>query len=156
MVLSAATLIWVASSGIQPERGLDGQSIVNWTNSLKRVNLALYPIWHRSQFGTEPNLAPSKSEKSLYTGIYLPTFREGTHSIIKPVVVSGALTGPRESPPFPFPPQNIKKSSYWYLSANLSRGYLLVLYMRVLSDFEGGSPRCILGQTPLCLMSNWS
>ena len=42
---------------------------------------------------------PSKSDKTLYTGIYLQTFREGTHFIIKLVVSClGALTGPRESP----------------------------------------------------------
>ena len=47
--------------------------------------------------GTPP--PPSKSDKTLYTGIYLPTFREGTHFIIKLVVSClGALTGPRESP----------------------------------------------------------
>ena len=43
---------------------------------------------------------PSKSDKTLYTGIYLPTFREGTNFIIKLLVSClGALTGPRESPP---------------------------------------------------------
>ena len=44
---------------------------------------------------------PSKSDKTLYIGIYLPTFREGTNFIIKLLVSClGALTGPRESPPW--------------------------------------------------------
>ena len=44
--------------------------------------------------GTPP--PPSKSDKTLYTGIYLPTFREGTHFIIKTVsFVSGGPYGPR-------------------------------------------------------------
>ena len=42
---------------------------------------------------------PSKSDKTLYTGIYLSTFREGTNFIIKLLVSClGALTGPKESP----------------------------------------------------------
>ena len=32
-----------------------------------------------------------------------------------------------------FAPQNLKKSLYWYLSANLSGGYLLVLYLGALT-----------------------
>ena len=44
---------------------------------------------------------PQKSDKTLYTGIYLPTFREGTNFIIKLLVSClGALTGPRDSPPW--------------------------------------------------------
>ena len=40
---------------------------------------------------------PSKSDKTLYTGIYLPTFREGTNFIIKLLVSClGTLTGPGE------------------------------------------------------------
>ncbi len=54
-----------------------------------------FPIIH---LGDPP---PSKSDKTLYTGIYLPTFREGTNFIIKLLVSClGALTGPRESPPW--------------------------------------------------------
>ena len=34
---------------------------------------------------------PSKSDKTLYTGIYLPTLREGTHFIIKLVVLCPAF-----------------------------------------------------------------
>ena len=38
---------------------------------------------------------PQKSDKTLYTGIYLPTFREGTNFIIKTVsFVSGGPYGP--------------------------------------------------------------
>ena len=44
---------------------------------------------------------PSKSEKTLYTGIYLPTFREGTHFTIKLVT---AVTSRNEY--FPVTRQN--------------------------------------------------
>ena len=58
--------------------------------------MQIYGIFLVYTLGTLP---PSKSDKTLYTGIYLPTFREGTHFIIKLVVSClGALTGPRESP----------------------------------------------------------
>ena len=58
-------------------------------------NIGDFPIIH---LGDPP---PSKSDKTLYTGIYLPTFREGTNFIIKLLVSClGALTGPRESPPW--------------------------------------------------------
>ena len=40
---------------------------------------------------------PLPPPQNLYTGIYLPTFREGTNFIIKQLVSClGALTGPRE------------------------------------------------------------
>ena len=49
--------------------------------------------------GTPPS-PPPKSDKTLYTGIYLPTFREGTNFIIKLLVSClGALTGPGGGPP---------------------------------------------------------
>ena len=55
-----------------------------------RGSVLFYPL------GTPPP-PPSKSDKTLYTDIYLPTIREGTHFIIKVVVLClGALTGPRE------------------------------------------------------------
>ena len=38
-----------------------------------------------------PPLPPSKSDKTLYTGIYLPTFWEGTHFIIKLFYIWGPL-----------------------------------------------------------------
>ena len=47
-----------------------------------------------------PPSPPPKSDKTLYTGIYLPTFREGTNFIIKLLVSClGALTGPGGGPP---------------------------------------------------------
>ena len=47
---------------------------------------------------------PQNLDKTLYTGIYLPTFREGAHFIIKLLVSClGAVTGPRKSPPSPPP-----------------------------------------------------
>ena len=42
-----------------------------------------FPIIH---LGDPSPLPPSKSDKTLYTGIYLPTFREGTNFIIKLLV----------------------------------------------------------------------
>ena len=58
--------------------------------------------------GTPP--PPSKSDKTLYTDIYLPTFREDTHFIIKLVVLClGALTGLRESLPPLHPPSKLNK-----------------------------------------------
>ena len=40
--------------------------------------------------------APPGNYNGIYTGIYLPTFREGTHFIIKTVsFVSGGPYGPR-------------------------------------------------------------
>ena len=54
-----------------------------------------FPIIH---LGDPP--PPKKSDKTLYTGIYLPTFREGTNFIIKLLVSClGALTGPGGGPP---------------------------------------------------------
>ena len=62
--------------------------------------------------------APPSIYNGIYTGIYLPTFREGTNFIIKTVsFMSGGPYGPGG----------------------------------VLSDFGGGSPRCILGETPICI-----
>ena len=47
--------------------------------------------------------SPSKSDKTLYTGIYLPTFREDTNFIIKLLVLClGALYGPKGEPPLVF------------------------------------------------------
>ena len=42
---------------------------------------------------------PSKSDKTLYTGIYLPTFREGTNFIIKLFRVWGPLRAQGRAPP---------------------------------------------------------
>ena len=61
----------------------------------KKSGFSYYTPWG------PPPLPPLKSDKTLYTGIYLPTFREGTNFIIKLLVSClGALTGPRESPPW--------------------------------------------------------
>ena len=60
--------------------------------------MQIYGIFLVYTLGTLP--PPSKSDKTLYTGIYLPTFREGTNFIIKLLVSClGALTGPGGGPP---------------------------------------------------------
>ena len=59
--------------------------------------------------GTPP--PPSKSDKTLYTDIYLSTFREGTHFIIKRVsFVSGGPYWPKgEHSPLHTPLKSNKK-----------------------------------------------
>ena len=98
------------------------------------LNSALQ-ISYYTPWGPPPSPPPPKSDKTLYTGIYLPTFREGTNFIIKLLVSClGALTGPRESPSLLHTPlKSDKKILYWYLCANLSGGYLLVLHLGALT-----------------------
>ena len=62
------------------------------------INCSDFPIIHLG----DPS-PPSKSDKTLYTGIYLPTFREDTNFIIKLLVLClGALYGPKGEPPLVF------------------------------------------------------
>ena len=59
--------------------------------ALENVGISYYTPW---------GPPPPKSEKTLYNGIYLPTFRVGTNFIIKLLVSClGALTGPGGGPP---------------------------------------------------------
>ncbi len=69
------------------------QYISNANIHITKWGFSLYTPW---------GPPPSKSDKTLYTDIYLSTFREGTHFIIKVVVLWP--TGLRESlPPLHLP-----------------------------------------------------
>ena len=122
----------------------------NLSNTLKKIREL--PSIHR---GDPP---PSKSNKTLYTDIYLPTFQEGTNFIIKLLVSClGALTGPRETPP------GIYNGIYTgiYLPTFREGTHFMIKTVSFvsggpygprgfLSDFEGGgggSPRCIIGKS---------
>ena len=80
------------------------QNLYLFLTGPSKIFLSARGFSYYTPWGPPPS-PPSKSDKTLYTGIYLPTFREGTHFIIKVVVLClGALTGLRESLP-PLHPQ---------------------------------------------------
>ena len=70
---------------------LKGDACAFWMNLI--INIGIFLLYTLGA-------PPPKSDKTLYTGIYLPTFREGTNFIIKLLVSClGALTGPGGGPP---------------------------------------------------------
>ena len=78
-----------------PRASSDPDSVALAHQQLKVQGISYYTPW-----GPPPSPPPPKSDKTLYTGIYLPTFREGTNFIIKLLVSClGALTGPGGGPP---------------------------------------------------------
>ena len=94
--------------------------VVSDMETKKSNNIRDFPIIHLGD-------PPPKSDKTLYTGIYLPTFREGTNFIIKLLVSClGALTGPGGAPPLVFI-MVFKKTS-----SSLPKRLLMILSERTL------------------------